>query len=390
MNKKKFKKDNKDFMVLSAICILFVVDAHSGGGFKILNNLFPYDSFFMPAFVFISGYFYKFPSSFVGCITFFRRKIKTLLMPFYKYNFGITLLWFIPVLLINKSLLGTNSLSKDSFTSFHSIFDLLYNKLIVVPFSYGTPFDLISPAWFLISLFGTIIGYTVIKAVLNLITLKNNAVLLIFLSSLGLMAVWLSKLGYSNKVELLLILKIMFFLPFFYLGDFISSLDREGRLSESNYKKMAIISIIVNFILLFFYSPREISFSSLAFMQSFKSIPMFIPFVTAITGIFFYLYVSKLIAKIAGENYWLNLLSENTLTILCLHMFCFNIVNLIFSILSDRLSILRGFNKELFFSSAWYIYTPSVGFCFLYFIMGVFVPLLYVLLKENLSIALKN
>lgn len=51
-------KSNKAFMLLSAFGIIFVLDSHCGAvlGFA---RLFPYDSFFMPMFVFISGYFFK-------------------------------------------------------------------------------------------------------------------------------------------------------------------------------------------------------------------------------------------------------------------------------------------------------------------------------------------
>ena len=49
-------KENKAFMILSALGILFVVDEHLGRPIAFLSQIFPYDSFFMPMFVFISGY----------------------------------------------------------------------------------------------------------------------------------------------------------------------------------------------------------------------------------------------------------------------------------------------------------------------------------------------
>ena len=52
-------KSNKKFMILSAIGIIMVVDSHTWGAFNIFANYFPFNSFFMPMFVFISGYFNK-------------------------------------------------------------------------------------------------------------------------------------------------------------------------------------------------------------------------------------------------------------------------------------------------------------------------------------------
>ena len=53
------RKQNKQFMILSAIAIIFVVDAHAWGPLAVFTNFFPYNSFFMPMFVFISGYFFE-------------------------------------------------------------------------------------------------------------------------------------------------------------------------------------------------------------------------------------------------------------------------------------------------------------------------------------------
>lgn len=39
------RKSNKVFMIFSALCILFVVDAHAGSPLGILTNFFPYNSF---------------------------------------------------------------------------------------------------------------------------------------------------------------------------------------------------------------------------------------------------------------------------------------------------------------------------------------------------------
>ncbi|WP_301211266.1 acyltransferase family protein, partial [Turicimonas muris] len=102
----KFKKDNKDFMVLSAVCILFVVDAHAGGPINLLNKIFPYDSFFMPAFIFISGYFYKVPITSNETKRFCLKKLKRLLVPYYLYNILISLLWLIPIFFVTQQLWG--------------------------------------------------------------------------------------------------------------------------------------------------------------------------------------------------------------------------------------------------------------------------------------------
>lgn len=53
------KKRNQIFQYLEAIGILMVIDDHTGTTVGIMSGLFPYNSFYMPMFVFISGYFYR-------------------------------------------------------------------------------------------------------------------------------------------------------------------------------------------------------------------------------------------------------------------------------------------------------------------------------------------
>ena len=77
----KRDKSNKKFMLLSAIGIFMVVDHHTFTAFNILGDFLPYNSFFMPMFVFISGYFNKVNGS-TNLWTYFVKKVKTLLVPY--------------------------------------------------------------------------------------------------------------------------------------------------------------------------------------------------------------------------------------------------------------------------------------------------------------------
>lgn len=77
-------KSNKKFMVLSAIGILMVVDHHTFTALNLFGDYIPYNSFFMPMFVFISGYFNKVDTS-TRLLPYIGKKIRTLLLPFRDY-----------------------------------------------------------------------------------------------------------------------------------------------------------------------------------------------------------------------------------------------------------------------------------------------------------------
>ena len=53
------KRRNQTFQWLEALAILMVLDDHVSTRIGILSSIFPYNSFYMPLFVFISGYFYR-------------------------------------------------------------------------------------------------------------------------------------------------------------------------------------------------------------------------------------------------------------------------------------------------------------------------------------------
>lgn len=79
------KKTNKQMMILSFMGIVFVVDNHCGQPLSFLTSIFPYNSFFMPMFVFISGYFFN-PELLLNLKNFILHKIKNLIKPFLIYN----------------------------------------------------------------------------------------------------------------------------------------------------------------------------------------------------------------------------------------------------------------------------------------------------------------
>ncbi|MBR4413454.1 MAG: acyltransferase family protein, partial [Lachnospiraceae bacterium] len=89
-------KSNKKFMVLSAIGIFMVVDHHTFTAMNLFGDFIPYNSFFMPMFVFVSGYFNKVDSD-TKLLTYTWKKIKSLLFPY----IGISALVLVIQLLMN-------------------------------------------------------------------------------------------------------------------------------------------------------------------------------------------------------------------------------------------------------------------------------------------------
>ena len=82
------KKTNKKMMILSFFGIIFVVIGHLTGSLTI-SKLFPYYSFHMVLFIFISGYFYKeeYANNLYKKDGYFINRFKKFVIPYYFWNF---------------------------------------------------------------------------------------------------------------------------------------------------------------------------------------------------------------------------------------------------------------------------------------------------------------
>ena len=87
LNKRQTR--NQTFQYLEALAIIMVIDDHVGTRIGFLSSIFPYNSFYMPLLVFISGYFYhKKPIK-----KYLIHKTKKLFLPYMVWNIignGIT------------------------------------------------------------------------------------------------------------------------------------------------------------------------------------------------------------------------------------------------------------------------------------------------------------
>lgn len=333
-------KSNKEFAILSSIGIIMVVIAHCDGVINILSNFFPYNSFFMPMFMFISGYFFKDKNveNFKNFKIYLRKKSINLLLYYFIWNiiYGI-----IRIILYKLNL--DNTLVKINIRS-----------LIISPFIDGQQYSINSPAWFVPTLFTIEIGFCVIRKIQILCKEKLTWLSLVLFLIANCMSVVISmKFQYSNIV--IPILKFFFFLFFFQLGklykDKIEVFD-----NKISSVIVIIITVLINLICLKLY--RDLSFSSLYNMRRFKDIcvPCYIPIITGITGIWFWLRISKNIASVIKENSFLIKISNNTKPIMTHHIFCMLCINIVLYYTRNIIG-LSDFNVENFIKNGgWYRY----------------------------------
>ncbi len=294
------KKSNKAFMILSALGILFVVDVHLGQPLSILFNVFPYDSFFMPMFAFISGYFFKETNcrSWRQVVAYGIGKLRKLLLPY--------LGWVVFYNILSHILFRAGLWQIPGLT----IRDMVY---CIVTSGVTSAFN--SPAWFAPLLFGVCIVYCVIRWLFQKFWNEHIATML-FIGT-GTLAIALAGTDFNVPLHYML-LKIPFFLQFFHIGLYFRKYLEKG-FDRCNAVLICLSAVIINISLISHYG-STIEFPICSSMSGFHSGNLMLPLLTSATGIAFWLKISKLLVPLLGHNRLVNYISDNTFFIMTHHI----------------------------------------------------------------------
>lgn len=348
-------KENKAFMILSALGILFVVDDHLGKSLSLFTQIFPYDSFFMPMFCFISGYFFseKHAQSWKNVISFSIHKFKKWILPYLGW---ILFYGILTALLRRLDILEMGAMPW---------WDLTYNIL-----TSGTSYGFNSASWFVPTLFCVAIVYCGIKRLFRR-PWKDTLAMCIF-ALLGAAAVYVARTEY-NTGRLYMPLKILFYLQFYHLGVFFRN-KIEPWFDRTSGVKLCTGAVIVNLILQSVYGDA-IAFPVCSSMSGFYTDNLFLPLITSITGIAFWLKISKTLVPALQHNPLVNFISDNTFFIMTHHV---GVKHLFLGLLmiGSRCGLEAGCAVDVyaFRTDPWYVVTepswvPSACFLFTMFVL---------------------
>lgn len=195
------QKINPKFRILSALDIIFVVAGHADFGVFDVAGFFPYYSFHVGVFAFVSGYFYKEKNE-QNVRKYLMKKIKHLLVPYYVWNliYGVF-----------TTLLRTSGFSIGS--------EITFKSLLLDPFLGGHQYGLNFAAWFVPVLFLVEVINIFMRKILDFLRLKKETFIFFVTLIMGMAVVWLairgSVWGYYKHIGCLL-----FLFPVFQAGQF--------------------------------------------------------------------------------------------------------------------------------------------------------------------------
>ena len=357
-------KENKKFMILSAIGIIMVVDSHTWGAFGLFSNYFPFNSFFMPMFVFISGYFNKVDKK-TNLWKYTKRKFMTLLLPYLVVSvLAIITEWLI---LCFKT---------EAMQPFYLDYKL---KALTNVFTSGEISTIALPMWFAPMLFAVQIVYALMKKFLS--DHWNSKIALIPFIAFNILVVWFAK---SHEVAdyLLLPFKVLFFLPFMEMGVLYRE-KLEAKLKKTNHLLIMSILLMINTIRIFFMpNEYDIAFDSMATLTGFTSPYAVTPLISGIVGMLFWIELVDLIGSPFYNSKIVNSISENTFYIMSFHVIFFNLLNcILFSV--NKFITIPQFDVETFQDSNWYRWEYISQFKYVYFLVGLLGPVGLIKLYER-------
>ena len=347
------RKTNKDFMILSFFGIIFVLFSHLIPHLAPFESIFPLDSFFMPMFVFISGYFFsvKKIESGKSFRSFLLSKVTRLLIPFLLW----VLFYWIITTILNST--GVYNLSEPK-----QPFGLFLIHLI----TFGTSFGYNDPSWFALLLFYISVIYGLLRFLLKKAWIDSLALPLFVI--IGAVSVYLAQTNFNDYPFATLLLKIMFYLQYFELGIFYRKFIEKYH--NSFFSLLAImICVVINFILISIFG-NTLSFRRTLFMDGFNTSFPLLPFITSVTGILFWLSISKLLAPVLGKSRFVNFVSNNTFFIMVHHTGIKALFYLFYIILKNqKVPAFINFDETAYFSKPDYFYFASLHASILIFIL---------------------
>lgn len=342
-NKQIENKIDYRFKIIYCIAILSVISSHCDNKSSIEFNIqgwFNYRSFHMPLFMFAAGYFFK-KKNIYNTSEYITRKFKKLILRIYVYNifYGFYLHVF-------------NKLYKNK--SNIKIFSL--KRIFIDPLG-GRGFRNIYPSWFSSSLF-FVEFYNIIKRKISKYFYAeiNESIYFIIDFVLSYYSVILSNKGY-NKIQPNMDILRFIHLNIYYQMGIIYKQYIEFFIKKTRNDHYFILIFTLKLCYHLYYSKEPGFYYG---TSEFYNYNPFTVIIISSLGIFFWVRISEILQPILGKSFYVNIIADNTFSIMINHIFALDIIRTIFAIISKKTKYCKNFDFKKFYSlKVSYIYLPN-------------------------------
>lgn len=370
---------NMTFGVLACLAIVMVVAGHLGYAVLTVGDLFPYYSFHVPLFLFLSGYFYK-ETAQEAPLVYVWKKVRRLLVPYMLCNLAYGLVAWL--LRANGFVMGE---------------EIGLRTLFVDPFLHGYQFIYNYAAWFVPVLFVIEMMNLLMRLIGGWIVCKGRderdetewtAGILEWLYLAGSLAVGMVVVYLAIGGHVWGVYKapgrILFLYPCFQMGQFYKKkLEKHDTLPNLPY-----FVIVIAIQVLLQTGCNGLAFSSV-WCTGFANGPL-IPYVTVVSGVAFWLRIARIAAPLVGEKGVVRYVGQHTFTVMMHHVMVFMLVKMVLAGIAAGTGFCADFDFAQFYSNIDYIYLVNGAehFKMVYLAAGLALPLGIRYLLERLAIAL--
>lgn len=308
------KSFNMEMNIAKALGIFAIVAGHTR--WNIFGDFWASGFWHVPLFFFISGYFFKAELFEVSGVlkkyfAFVKKIVCKYLGRFYAYHFfygGMTYLIYI-------------------------WFDRLYGKLPTLknltlsPID-TSPFMFSAPNWFLYQLAISIVIFALIIVICRKLNKNIFFPMMVFLP-LALLAISLAKPDFKPSFGLTkVIIKTCISMYYIYGGYLYRNYFE--KVTKFNIKTMGVVTCL--FLMFFLYADGKITLD----IHQAKLYHNISHLITPFIGIYFVLFVSKLLAPLVSEKSFIDKVGRNTLHIMANHIFVIFLIELIVLLLEHK------------------------------------------------------
>lgn len=330
-------------LLLQFFGILFVVLGHTGNSISIFFDWFPYGSFHMALFIFISGYLYKEESE-IQPFKFIGKKFKSLVIPLYIWQFLYALLWMI---LTRYDLLRYGD--KPNLKNF-----------LICPWTYGPRYGLTEASWFIATLFLIHLINIFIRKLFRISKKKVNEYgYLVILCVCGFWAIVEARkigglFGGMSQFQSM-VTKVGFLFPFYQMGHLIKKWG--GKLLD-NISSTIYLSFLMGVQLILSYFSGGTSGLFNTVVQPVYPSPI-IAYLISCTGIFFWFRLAKIFLPSLKNSKVISCVGRNTFSIVIHHQFGVYLINWLMYGIKLIVGGFGGLSVESIKTNYWYTYSPN-------------------------------
>ncbi len=234
-------KRNQTFVYLYTLAIIMVIDDHCSARIGFMYSIFPYNSFYIPLFVFASGYFFKN----IPLIETVIRRTKRIFVPYILYD--VVMIFLAYVIDISFGLNWHRRVSAKTITK--AFFD-------------SPTTEINGAAWFAIMIFWVSLVYSLLRKLIKQDVI-HDCILTGILILAGLASVYICiHCFFQNENQWLVIrwfCRTFFYLQFYHLGYMFNNYFEE-LIKPQRKLTICSICVIINVVLQLIYGLQIATF----------------------------------------------------------------------------------------------------------------------------------